>query len=201
MPRISEEARNRRRDEILEAARGCFAAYGYEKATVVRLEQATGLSRGAIFNYFPSKDELFLALAERDANRLGRLWADEGLDAVVRALVGEDPAWLGAYLEVGRRLRTDAAFRERWDRRAPEVEEEIKARLERARDAGEIRDDISLDAIGRFIGLVVDGLAMRLAAGFPPPDATEILQLVGDAIRGPASGEPARSRAHPCRPA
>ncbi|MBA3787244.1 MAG: TetR/AcrR family transcriptional regulator [Actinobacteria bacterium] len=201
MPKQSDERRNARRDEILTAARGCFATYGYEGATVVRLERATGLSRGAIFNYFPSKDELFLALADRDANRLGRLWAKEGLDAVVRALVEEDPAWLGAYLEIGRRLRTDTAFRERWDKRAPEVEEEIKARLERARDAGEIRDDISLEAIGRFIGLVVDGLAMRLAAGFPPPEAGEILQLVGDAIGGPASGGPARPRTPPRTPA
>ena len=180
------ERRNARRDEILTAARGCFAAYGYEGATVVRLEEATGLSRGAIFNYFPSKDELFLALADRDANRLGRLWADEGLDAVVRALVEEDPAWLGAYLEVGRRLRTDVAFRKRWDKRAPEVEEEIKLRLERARDAGEIRNDLSLETVGRFVGLVVDGLAMRLAAGYPSPDTSEILLLVGDAIGGRA---------------
>jgi TetR/AcrR family transcriptional regulator, transcriptional repressor of aconitase len=186
MPKISAESKEARREEILEAARRCFAAYGYEGATVVRLERETGLSRGAIFNYFPSKDDLFLALADRDANRLGRLWADEGLDAVVREIVETDPAWLGAYLEVGRRLRTDDAFRARWDRRAPEIEEEIKSRLERARNAGEIRDDIPLESIGRFVGLVIDGLAMRLAAGFPPPDAAEVLQLVGDAIGGPA---------------
>ena len=79
MPKISAEAREQRSDEILAAARRCFATYGYEGATVVRLEQETGLSRGAIFNYFPSKDEIFLTLAERDANRLGQLWGDEGL--------------------------------------------------------------------------------------------------------------------------
>ena len=194
MPKVTEERRHARQAEILAAARTCFAAHGYEGATVVRLEQATGLSRGAIFNYFPSKDELFLALADRDANRLGRLWADEGLEAVVRALVDEDPAWLGTYLEVGRRLRTDARFRERWNARAPEVERRIAERLERARDAGEIRDDVPLEAIGRFIGLVVDGLALRLAAGEAPPEPAELLQLVGDAIGGPANGDRARTR-------
>jgi AcrR family transcriptional regulator len=186
VPKISDEAREQRRDEILEAARRCFATYGYEGATVVRLERESGLSRGAIFNYFPSKDDIFLTLAERDADRLGRLWADEGLDAVIRAFVQEDPAWLGAYLEVGRRLRTDAAFHERWKQRAPEAEERIKEGLEAARDAGSVRDDIPLQSVARFVGVVLDGLAMNLAAGFPAPDADEVIAFVESAIGGRA---------------
>ncbi|HEY7208008.1 MAG TPA: helix-turn-helix domain-containing protein, partial [Gaiellaceae bacterium] len=74
MPKISEERRTERREQILEAARRCFAENGFEGATVARLEQATGLSRGAIFNYFSSKDALFLELARRDNERLVRLW-------------------------------------------------------------------------------------------------------------------------------
>lgn len=35
-----------------------------------RLEQATGMSRGAIFHHFRDKEALFLALADREAHRL-----------------------------------------------------------------------------------------------------------------------------------
>jgi len=52
MPKISEERKTERREQILEGARRCFAEHGYEGATVVRLEREIGLSRGAIFNYF-----------------------------------------------------------------------------------------------------------------------------------------------------
>jgi len=201
MPKISEQARAERQEAILAAARRVFATHGYEGATVVRLERETGLSRGAIFNYFPSKDDLFLALARRDADRFGRLWADEGLEAVLRAFVEEDPEWLGAYLEVGRRLRTDPAFHERWEQRAPEAEERLKQRLEAARDAGELRDDIPLQSVGRFVGIVLDGLALRLAAGFPAPDTAELLELVESAIGGPGGTGPARSRTSARRPA
>ena len=45
MPVMSENELNRRRQEILVGARKCFAEYGYEGATVRRLEQATGKSR------------------------------------------------------------------------------------------------------------------------------------------------------------
>ena len=54
MPKISEQRKAERREQILAGARRCFAEHGYGGATVVRLEQATGLSRGAIFNYFAS---------------------------------------------------------------------------------------------------------------------------------------------------
>ena len=78
MPKISEERRTERREQILEGARRCFAENGYEGATVARLEQATGLSRGAIFNYFPSKADLFFELAYRDNRRLIQLWIEKG---------------------------------------------------------------------------------------------------------------------------
>ena len=67
MPRVSQDQLDARRHEILAAARGCFARFGYEGATVRRLEEATGLSRGAIFHHFRDKDSLFLAVAEDDA--------------------------------------------------------------------------------------------------------------------------------------
>ena len=50
--------------DLNPAARGFFARFGYEGATVRRLEEATGLSRGAIFHHFRDKDSLFLAVAE-----------------------------------------------------------------------------------------------------------------------------------------
>jgi len=63
VPKVSQEHLEARRAEILDGARRAFAEYGYDGATVARLEQATGLSRGAIFHYFSDKKELFVALA------------------------------------------------------------------------------------------------------------------------------------------
>lgn len=96
---------------------GCFAEHGYEGATVVKLEKATGRSRGAIFNYFGSKEELFVELAVEDTARMSELWVNEGLKAVVREVIELDPAWLDVYLELIRRVRTDGEFRARIDER------------------------------------------------------------------------------------
>ena len=87
MPRVSTDQLAARRQQILDGARACFARYGYEGATVRRLEQATGLSRGAIFHHFRDKEALFLALAEQDAQRMADVVAEQGLVQVMRELL------------------------------------------------------------------------------------------------------------------
>src|SRR5262245_66142371 len=106
MPKISEERKSARRDQILEGARRCFAEYGYEGTTVSKLENEIGLSRGASFNYFPSKEDLFVELAVRDSARMSDVWINEGLEAGVREVMERDRAWLAVYLARCRRLRT-----------------------------------------------------------------------------------------------
>jgi AcrR family transcriptional regulator len=121
MPKISEERKTERRVQILDGARRCFAENGYEGATVVKLEKQIGLSRGAIFNYFPSKEDLFIELAVRDSTRMSEVWITAGLEAVVREVMELDPAWLSVYLELFRRIRNDADFRERIESRQRQI--------------------------------------------------------------------------------
>src|SRR6188508_1888618 len=109
VPRVSQDQLDARRHEILAAARGCFAKFGYEGATVRRLEEATGLSRGAIFHHFRDKESLFLAVAEDDAVEMVATVTEHGLVQVMRNLLARagDPeaaGWLGTQLEVARRL-------------------------------------------------------------------------------------------------
>jgi AcrR family transcriptional regulator len=192
VPKISDEAKTERREHVLAGARRCFAAFGYEGATVVRLEAETGLSRGAIFNWFPTKEELFLELAARDNARLAATWADEGHEALVRAVLEEDPAWLGVYAEFGRRLRTDADFRERWKQRTPpEVEQRIVERIRNAQKGGELRDDLDAEEIARLIGLILDGLVIQRAFGFDPPAHESVNGLLRDALGSRKGARPA----------
>src|SRR4026207_477969 len=102
MPKISDERRAERREQILDGARRCFAEHGYEGATVAPLEAEIGLSRGAIFNYFASKEDLFVALAVQATARLSDVWVNECLEGVVRDVLELDPAWIGVYLELVR---------------------------------------------------------------------------------------------------
>jgi TetR/AcrR family transcriptional regulator, transcriptional repressor of aconitase len=189
MPKISDERKTERREQILATARRCFAEHGYEGATVVRLEEATGLSRGAIFNYFSSKEELFIELAVQDTARMSELWVNEGLEAVVREIIELDPDWLGVYLELIQRVRTDPEFRGRIEERQKAVIPVNRARVEEAQRSGEFRDDLEPSELGTFVNLVLNGLALLRAQGDEPPRVELVVGLLEDAIGGRARSD------------
>jgi AcrR family transcriptional regulator len=191
MPRVSQDHLDARRRQILDGARACFARYGYEGATVRRLEEATALSRGAIFHHFRDKESLFLALAEDDALRMADVVAEQGLVQVMRDLLHvpspsdeEHPAdWLGTRLEVSRRLRTDPEFRGRWAERSEQLTTATRQRLLRQREAGNLRDDVDVDVLSSFLELVLEGLVSHLAMGLPADDLGPVLDLVEETVR------------------
>ncbi|GAB7037342.1 MULTISPECIES: TetR/AcrR family transcriptional regulator [Catenuloplanes] len=188
MPRVSQDQLDARRQEILSAARACFARHGYEGATVRRLEEATGLSRGAIFHHFRDKDSLFLAVAEDDAAAMVTTVAENGLVQVMRDLLAragspDTAGWLGSQLEVSRRLRTDPDFASRWAQRQAAIEEATRTRLGRLRDAGKLRDDVPLDVLAEFLELAYDGLVLHLAMGRPAGSLSRVLDVVEEAVR------------------
>jgi len=188
VPRVSQDQLDARRQEILAGARTCFARYGYEGATVRRLEEQTGLSRGAIFHHFRDKESLFLAVAEDDAAAMVDTVARHGLVQVMRDLLDRAGAsdvagWLGTQLEVSRRLRTDAEFAKRWAARSEAIAEATRERLTRQRDAGVLRADVPVDVLAQFLELAYDGLVLHLAEGRPTADLDQVLDLVESAVR------------------
>jgi AcrR family transcriptional regulator len=186
VPRVSTDRLAARRQQILDGARACFAAHGYEGATVRRLEQGIGLSRGAIFHHFGDKDTLFLALAEQDARRMADVVAEQGLVQVMRNLLADPAAehsWLGTRLEVSRRLRTDPAFRERFQAHSAALTRATRERLERQARVGALRDDVPVAVLAQYLELVLEGLISHLAMGLPADDLGPVLDVVESSVR------------------
>lgn len=63
MPRVSDEHLERRRQQILDAARVCFVRKGFHQTSMQDVFTESGLSAGAVYRYFKGKDELVMALA------------------------------------------------------------------------------------------------------------------------------------------
>ena len=99
-PIVSEEYKEKKRQEILQSAHVCFAEKGFEAATVDDIVARSGLSKGAIYNYFKSKDEIYLALMEGQTNNSGSKFAKaieerktslDKLNYLVEAYLNNDP--------------------------------------------------------------------------------------------------------------
>ena len=114
-----EELKARRHEEILESATRVFARHGYQTADVQWIADELKLSKGTIYNYFPSKEELFLACVDRGVAQLNQhIDAFAGRHADV---IDQMSAAIVAYLEFFQRnpnlfdllIQERAEFRDR----------------------------------------------------------------------------------------
>jgi TetR/AcrR family transcriptional regulator, transcriptional repressor of aconitase len=184
VPKVTQEHLDARRAEILDGARRAFAEHGYEGATVARLEEATGLSRGAIFHYFENKNDLFVELAMEMNTRFGDILLEQGLDEAFRGLTNENPEWLAVLIETESRMRHDEDFVRRFEAKAADAAPRLLEWFEQQQAEGKLRDDVSSVELGRFTTSLLNGLALRVAGG-DPFDIEAMLRLLDDAIAAP----------------
>ncbi len=62
MPKITEERREARREQVLEAARACLEEQGLEAVSMEMIIARSGLSTGAVYGYFKGKDQIINAV-------------------------------------------------------------------------------------------------------------------------------------------
>src|SRR5437773_10189308 len=89
-PRV-EGLTERRREQILAAATRIFARQGYPGTDLQVVADRLGVGKGTVYRYFPSKQALFLAAADRGMTLLRKrsdaeaARARDPLDKIVRA--------------------------------------------------------------------------------------------------------------------
>jgi TetR/AcrR family transcriptional regulator, transcriptional repressor of aconitase len=64
VPKVSEQHRIARRTQILDGAKRCFLRDGFHETSMQDLFAEVGLSAGAVYLYFSSKEDMVLAIAE-----------------------------------------------------------------------------------------------------------------------------------------
>lgn len=66
------------RQDVLSEAEGLFSRKGYTATSIADISKVTGHSKGHIYYHFKSKEELFVALAQRTM----RKWGSAGRSAL-----------------------------------------------------------------------------------------------------------------------
>jgi AcrR family transcriptional regulator len=145
---VERQARRRR---IQGAARGVFAAKGYAKTSIEQIAREAGLSVGAIYLYFRSKEDLYVSLLE---DTLDHLQAE-----LKKIRVGGDP---GA-------LRNAWSYLAQWA--ASDVESTRVLRLVcHPGVRAQLSDEVAKGASARIRGTVGE-LSGLIEAGYPQADA------------------------------
>lgn len=69
MPKGSEALTNARREEIIEGCARLYETVSFKEITMKEISSAISLTRASIYNYFQTKEEIFLALLQREYER------------------------------------------------------------------------------------------------------------------------------------
>ena len=102
MPKVTEAHRESRREQILLAAWKCFSRNGFHSTSMADVIKEAGLSAGAVYLYFKSKDEIIVAVASQVfAGIQGRL--AEFADPRTAAQPGRDRRFPGPATRAGPR--------------------------------------------------------------------------------------------------
>ena len=171
MGRASREAPERRRAEIMAAARACFGERGYHETRIDEIAQRAGVSKGAIYWYFDGKRELFLELLDRYIEERGPRQLDaavaesalEGLRATLDSLLaglGETLPGFELILEYMAHAGRDPELRRRFRALDEAARAVLAPVLERGVQSGELRPT-SVDDAARLCAALLDGLMMQ----------------------------------------
>jgi AcrR family transcriptional regulator len=175
MPRISEQDRAVRRQRIVDAAWRRLATNGYHDTTVDNVCEEAGVSKGAFYGYFDTKQDLFLALLDEETEALngvaGELAEQElsGAERVRRFVqamleVGDDPGRVQLRADLWSELAADAIVRTRFAETVERRREVLREWIIRSIDAGDLGiEQRRANALASILIAMADGLMLHRA--------------------------------------
>jgi len=179
VPRVSEAHLAARREQIVDAATRCFARNGFHQSSMQDVIREAGLSVGAFYRYFSSKDQLIRAIAEEKVGVIiatfehlmrmepapsPRVAFGELLEQVDRNLGDDGPIRIA--VQVWGEAAHDPTFAELIGGIYGRIRDSATALAARARDAGHLAPDADPDAVAAVIvGLVQGYVIQRVLTG------------------------------------
>jgi AcrR family transcriptional regulator len=186
------------RTRILEAALACFLERGYEQTTVAQIRRHSGVSNGALFHHFDSKEAIADALyVDAIASFHEGLWQllgrrPDSVPAAVRGVIAHQLGWIEAHPAQARFVYMRGHLD--WDTPGAsavaslnrELGEAFRAWMAPARERGELRPN-SMLVLTAIVSAPAHAIAQRWLAGqlqLPPRAYVDELALAACAGLG-----------------
>jgi AcrR family transcriptional regulator len=184
MPRVTEDHLAARRQQILTAAQTCFRRNGFHSTSMQDVIAEAGLSVGAVYRYFKSKDDLITSIAETVLDGANQIFDELAsheppgslLDAMDRALsfvdaqTGPDGIFPLA-VQVWAEAQRDPVLADFVAEKYTAMRRHFVDVATRAQESGELPPDADVTAIGAVLFGMLPGYALqRILATGPDKD-------------------------------
>lgn len=171
IPLSRAERRDQQVTRILEAAKLCFVRSGFQGASMQQICAEAGMSPGALYRYFPSKEAIIEAIAEADRKHDAEIFAvmfenPDVVDGFVCTAIahlrymhetGNSPLFTEIRAESMRNNSIELACQGALG----DVQQNFRSYFEAAMRRGEIDPVIELDALLPMIAAMGEGLAIN----------------------------------------
>ena len=177
MPKVTEAYLEARRQEIMDAAIACFARKGFHQTTVDDICEEAGLSPGAIYRYFSSKDDIIVATVQesvaRSAHFFRALAEEEDIFQVLEHMLEEhflrlEQPGRDIYYKVRVQLWAEAAQNPKVKERLQVIRQEAvtqyAAAIKKGQKSGYINPNLDAQAVSVAIMASLDGFIMHWLA-------------------------------------
>ena len=195
MPKVTVEHLNARRAQIMEAARVCFGRKGFARSTIHDICTEAGLSPGAIYRYFKSKDDIVFAIGDESRETVlamieemkGRHTALEILNFIGERFFGllaqpaADPALL-VYPELWAETLRNAEMREHALRSLGAWRDALAALIEKGQREGIFDREIDPKACAMVLIATFEGLQLQLVRNPELVDARQFYDTMRSLI-------------------
>jgi len=181
------------RNTVLQKAMLLFWAKGYQATSISDLVNCMGIQSASIYSAFGSKENLFDEVVQLYCASVGRdIWgplqqhalARDGIEAMLRTSakvmrIGAGPG--GCLVNLGA-IEGGAADAVTAKLRALRhgSEQHIIARLEKAKDAGEIAATVNAEQVGMFYGAIQQSISLKARDGASAAQLTQLIDLAMD---------------------
>lgn len=172
MRRVNPEKHQQKRQDILAAARKCFARSGFEGASIADICKAARISPGHLYHYFDSKDAIGEAIAQEamkeGADNFRKLVEETNalvaLNTVIESarspqLRKDFPLILEFILAAGRNPRLAKILKEHTRRMRVTLAELLKS----GQAAGVIDKTLDAEAVAALLFVLLDGMRVQLS--------------------------------------
>lgn len=194
MPKVSEEHLEARRHQIVDAAFRCFAEKGFHPTTMQDICTEAGLSPGAVYRYFASKEDIILSACdasqeEADAELLRTAMQEPDTARMLTGLAREFFSRLdGPHAETANRavvqLWAEQTVNQRvhdsYESRRDEIAQQFREIVVEAQRRGDFARDLDPDAVVHAMFALHDGF--RLEKATRPEASTERYVEVVEAL-------------------
>ncbi|HEY0539453.1 MAG TPA: TetR/AcrR family transcriptional regulator [Actinoallomurus sp.] len=179
MPRVSDDHLERRRQQILDAARRCFLRKGFHLTSMQDVFAESGLSAGAVYRYFKSKNEIIYAIATEKQSGAVKLLETiikedplPSLEEIIERFFGYVQSILddGGALRVAPQVWAEALHDPAYQAIVVDLFTGVRSwwteLASRMRDAGRLPADADPEAVGATLLCVMPGFVLqRMLAG------------------------------------